>query len=172
MGMTCLTHPRVSILRQSRRLYEWGPSKEPKRPRTPTTSRTWAPRPRSGKTMARTGLRMMPTSPWSPLKFRTAGFPRYGLKAGISDEAFTCFPGFVFVLRAGYRHRCFPVLCQGRCGQRSTSLRAVIRSTPGVLAPAGLCCPGHILWPSTGGKRLGIPVILTLRSWWGGVFEA
>jgi len=38
--------------------------------------------------MARTGLRMMPTFPSSPLKFRTAGFPRYGLKAGISDEAF------------------------------------------------------------------------------------
>jgi len=32
--------------------------------------------------MARIGLRMMPTFPWPPLKFRTAGFPRYGLKAG------------------------------------------------------------------------------------------
>ena len=29
----------------------------------------------SGRTMARTGLRMMPTFPSSPLKFRTAGFP-------------------------------------------------------------------------------------------------
>ena len=29
--------------------------------------------------MARTGLRMMPTFPSSPLRFRTAGFPRYGL---------------------------------------------------------------------------------------------
>jgi hypothetical protein len=28
-----------------------------------------------GRTMARTGLRMMPTSPSSSLKFRTAGFP-------------------------------------------------------------------------------------------------
>jgi len=46
----------------------------------------------------------MPTFPSPPLKFRTAGFPRYGLKAGISDEAFpTC--GFAFALRAGYRHR-------------------------------------------------------------------
>jgi hypothetical protein len=41
----------------------------------------------SGKAMARTGLRMMPTFPSPPLKFRTAGFPQYGFKAGISDEA-------------------------------------------------------------------------------------
>ena len=38
--------------------------------------------------MARTGLRMMPTSPLSPLRFRTAGFPQYGSKAGLSDSAF------------------------------------------------------------------------------------
>ena len=38
--------------------------------------------------MARTGLRMMPTFPSPPLKFRTAGFPRYGFKASISDSAF------------------------------------------------------------------------------------
>ena len=37
--------------------------------------------------MARTGLRMMPTSPSSPLKFRTAGVPRYGFKASLSDNA-------------------------------------------------------------------------------------
>jgi hypothetical protein len=38
--------------------------------------------------MARTGLRMMPTFPSSPLKFRMAGFPRYGFKASLSDRAF------------------------------------------------------------------------------------
>jgi hypothetical protein len=37
--------------------------------------------------MARTGLRMMPTFPSSPLSFRTAGFPQYGCKAGFSDTA-------------------------------------------------------------------------------------
>ena len=42
----------------------------------------------SGGTMARTGLRMMPTSPSPPLKFRTAGFPQYGFKAGLSGRAF------------------------------------------------------------------------------------
>ena len=42
----------------------------------------------SGRIEARTGLRMMPTFPRSPLRFRKAGFPRYGSKAGISDGAF------------------------------------------------------------------------------------
>jgi hypothetical protein len=37
--------------------------------------------------VARTGLRMMPTFPPPPLKFRTAGFPRYGFKASLSDPA-------------------------------------------------------------------------------------
>jgi hypothetical protein len=31
---------------------------------------------------------MMPTSPRSPLSFRTAGFPQYGWKAGLSDGTF------------------------------------------------------------------------------------
>jgi glycine/D-amino acid oxidase-like deaminating enzyme len=53
----------------------------------------------SGKAMARTGLRMMPTFPSPPLKFRTAGFPRYGSKAGLSDEAFPA-GWFAIVLRA------------------------------------------------------------------------
>ena len=43
---------------------------------------------RSGRIEARTGLRMMPTFPRSPLSFRTAGFPQYGWKAGISGETF------------------------------------------------------------------------------------
>jgi hypothetical protein len=42
----------------------------------------------SGRTMARCGLRMMPPFPSSPLSFRTAGFPQYGWKAGVSDETF------------------------------------------------------------------------------------
>jgi hypothetical protein len=44
--------------------------------------------PQSGRIEARTGLRMMPTFPRSPLSFRTAGFPRYGWKAGLSGETF------------------------------------------------------------------------------------
>ena len=38
--------------------------------------------------MARTGLRMMPTFPSPPLKFRTVSFPQYGYKASRSDRAF------------------------------------------------------------------------------------
>ncbi len=44
--------------------------------------------PQSGRIEARTGLRMMPTSPRSSLSFRTAGFPQYGWKAGCSGGAF------------------------------------------------------------------------------------
>jgi len=40
--------------------------------------------------VARTGLRMMPTFPPLPLKFRRADFLRYGFKAGLSDGAFPC----------------------------------------------------------------------------------
>jgi len=43
---------------------------------------------RSGGIEARIGLRMMPTFPRSPLSFRTAGFPQYGWKAGLSGGAF------------------------------------------------------------------------------------
>ena len=42
----------------------------------------------SGGNEARFGLGMMPTFPRSPLSFRTAGFPQYGWRAGISDQAF------------------------------------------------------------------------------------
>jgi hypothetical protein len=41
----------------------------------------------SGKAVARSGLRMMPTFPPPPLKFRTVGFPQYGFKASLSAEA-------------------------------------------------------------------------------------
>src|SRR5260370_35227271 len=58
----------------------------------------------SGKAMARTGLRMMPTFPLPPLKFRTASFPRYGFKAGLSDGAFPA-GWFAIVLRALCCHR-------------------------------------------------------------------
>src|SRR3954467_6122620 len=47
-----------------------------------------SPHTESGRIEARTGLRMMPTFPRSPRSFRTAGFPPYGWKAGLSDGAF------------------------------------------------------------------------------------
>ena len=72
----------------------------------------------SGKAMARTGLRMMPTFPSPPLKFRTASFPRYGFKAGISDKAFPK-TWFAIVLRAHCFHRVLPARCQGRCAGKA-----------------------------------------------------
>jgi hypothetical protein len=80
---------------------------------------------RSGKAMAGTGLRMMPTFPLPPLKFRTAGFPQYGFKAGISDSAsimksLLCVRGDVLV---------------------STSVRAVFALPQGPSLRSGLCCP-------------------------------
>jgi Sulfatase len=89
--------------------------------------------PLSGKAMARTGLRMMPTFPSPPLKFRTAGFPRYGFKAGISDETFPIH-WFAIVLRARCFHRSSLLGVRGDV-LMSTSVRAVFRSTPGALAP-------------------------------------
>jgi hypothetical protein len=77
---------------------------------------------------------MMPTFPLPPLKFRTAGFPRYGFKAGISDEAFPSV-WFAIVLRALCFHRVFPALCQGRCAGEHLRASGLCRSTPGALAP-------------------------------------
>ena len=71
-----------------------------------------------GRAMARTGLRMMPTFPWLPLKFRTAGFPQSGFKAGVSDGPSRRLRGlrvvrFASVLRAHRLPRPIPVLSRG-----------------------------------------------------------
>ena len=96
----------------------------------------------SGKAMALIGLRMMPTFPSPPLKFRTAGFPQYGFKAGISDKA---FPKTRFVLRAHCCHRVLPALCQGRCAIRHLRASGPNRSTPGALAPVRVMLSRSIL---------------------------
>src|SRR3954462_14011518 len=57
---------------------------------TPITERP----PQSGRIEARTGLRMMPTFPRSPLSFRTAGFRQYGWKAGLLGGGFPEARGF------------------------------------------------------------------------------
>jgi hypothetical protein len=51
-----------------------------------------------GRAVARTGLRMMPTFPPLSLKFRKAGFPRYGFKAGMSDGP-SCRPRVLRVVQ-------------------------------------------------------------------------
>src|SRR6516164_2388552 len=90
--------------------------------------------------MARTGLRMMPTFPSPPLKFRTAGFPRYGSKAGLSDEAFPA-NWFAIVLRALGGHRLFPALCQGRCAEEHLRASGSTALPQGPSLRSGLCCP-------------------------------
>src|SRR3982751_4696418 len=103
----------------------------------------------SGKAMARTGLRMMPTFPLPPLKFRTASFHRYGLKAGLSDEAFPDDVWFAIALRALCCHR-DSLLCVRDDALLSTSVRADPplyprgpRSGPGSVVPV----PPHLLGP-------------------------
>ena len=96
---------------------------------------------RSGRAMARTGLRMMPTFPSSPLKFRTAGFPQYGFKAGfqrapsrewrprVTPSRFASF------LRARRLQHCIlRTVSETLCAQPPPCERSH-RSTPGVLTP-------------------------------------
>ena len=83
----------------------------------------------------------MPTFPSPPLKFRTAGFPRYGFKAGLSDEAFPAL-GFAIVLRALCCHR-DSLLCVRDDALVSTSVRADLAALPqGPSLRSGLFCPG------------------------------
>jgi hypothetical protein len=84
---------------------------------------------------------MMPTFPSPPLKFRTAGFPRYGFKAGISDKAFpkTGLPSS-FVPTAFTGCSLLYVRDDARVG---TSVRADPTALPqGPSLRSGLCCPG------------------------------
>ena len=98
--------------------------------------------------MARSGLRMMPTFPSSPLRFRTAGLPRYGSKAGLSDRT---FPDRTSVKLAPS----MPVACPGLSPSFVLSVAVwVLRSEPEAAARwntatlqgpslrSGLCCPG------------------------------
>ena len=105
----------------------------------------------SGRTMARTGLRMMPTFPSSPLKFRTAGFPRYGFKAGYQRAPSLEWHPRVVPSRFTTRlraHRC-NVSCSAQC--RSTlcaqapPFKRLRRSTPGALAPVRVLLSRSIL---------------------------
>ena len=130
-----------------------------------TRDRPELPRSRlSGKAMARTGLRMMPTFPLPPLKFRTAGFPRYGFKAGISDAAFPA-NWFAIVLRALCCHRCSR-LCVRDDALMSTSARTVSRSTPGALAPVRVLLSRSILtYPAPSAPLAGTPGLHRLAAY-------
>jgi hypothetical protein len=94
------------------------------------------------------GLRMMPTFPPPPLSFRTAGFPQYGWKVGLSGSAFPHVaqvkpaPGmpcasrrFASTLRALRCPTLPPALCRNKCARWCTAMRGVVSSTPEVFAP-------------------------------------
>jgi hypothetical protein len=93
--------------------------------------------------MARTGLRrMMPTSPSSPLKFRTVGFPQYGFKASLSDRA--C-PQRCTVKLA-------PSMPVPQCGLRHPSPASAAQRLPGSVskllrASTGRCARGPASLP-------------------------
>jgi hypothetical protein len=90
----------------------------------------------------------MPTFPSPPLKFRTAGFPQYGFKAGFSDGAFPRFaqvkpaPGMPIALR-GLRPpfvrfvvlQLYPLSVGELDSMTHRRSSGSCRSTPGVLAP-------------------------------------
>ena len=109
----------------------------------------------SGRIEARTGLRMMPTFPRSPLSFRTAGFPQYGWKDGVSDGAFPTRRSvqacsrhtlttywFASVLRASRRiHEC-PAQCRGRLRADAPPWRVGDPPPQGSSLESGFCCPG------------------------------
>ncbi len=90
---------------------------------------------------------MMPTSPSPSLKFRTAGFPRYGFKASLSGRAFpnaaTVKPAPGMPASTSGLHRPFARFRHGRSGRalcpglaappRAAVRAAACRSTPGVL---------------------------------------
>jgi hypothetical protein len=102
--------------------------------------------------MARTGLRMMPTFPSPPLKFRTAGFPQYGFKASMPDRAFPQVrflkpaPGIRSLLRslllpfARFHHRRSP-------GSASKTIAVATRRCAGDLPslPQGSLAPVRVM---------------------------
>jgi len=90
--------------------------------------------------MARTGLRMMPTFPSSPLRFRTVGFPQYGSKAGLSDGAFPCGlrPSFA-VSATGHSPRSESRWHNAEYRRRASGITALPQ---GPSLRSGLCCPG------------------------------
>ena len=93
------------------------------------------------------GLRMMPTFPPPPLSFRTAGFPQYGWKVGLSVPfprvaQLKPAPGmpwatqrFASTLRALRCPTLRSALCRNKWTRWRTAIRGVDSSTPEALAP-------------------------------------
>ena len=102
----------------------------------------------SGRTMALIGLRMMPTFPSSPLRFRTVGFPQYGSKAGLSGGTFPSSAphdrASPVCLRPSCRRQEHLVLALSRgvlLGQRHRRASGSAALPQGPSLRSGLCCP-------------------------------
>jgi hypothetical protein len=100
--------------------------------------------------MARTRLRMMLTFPSLSLKFRKAGFPRYGFKAGRSGRAFPttrelCVDRFASTLRAPRFRVSAPLGVGGHNALEHLRASGYCRSTPGALAPVRVMLSRSIL---------------------------
>jgi hypothetical protein len=103
------------------------------------------------------GLRMMPTFPPPPLSFRTAGFPQYGWKVGLSGSAFPHVtqvkpaPGmpcasckFASTLRALRCPRCVPH-CVGTVDSVAhCHLRSRLLYPRGLRSGLGSSVPAHL----------------------------
>ena len=104
--------------------------------------------------MARTGLRMMPTFPSPPLKFRTASFPRYGLKASLSGRAFPNAsavkpaPGMpASVARFASTLRTLPLRtrCPRSVSRPAVPPRAAVREAAPASLPQGSLAPVRVM---------------------------
>jgi hypothetical protein len=112
-----------------------------------------------GRIEARTGLRMIPTSPRSPLRFRTAGFPSVRLQSWPIRQGLPMIMQRLSVLPAcpsrdqvclhpscPPRQHGIPALCRRPPARWSTAMRATyIALLQGPSLRSRFCCPG----PST-----------------------
>ena len=105
---------------------------------------------------------MMPTFPPSSLRCRTAGFPRYGSKAGLSDGAFPALspvkpaPGttpcqlrFASILRVSRGGLRTPFRVGASFSVKHHHSTDICRFTPGALAPVRVMLSRSIItyWP-------------------------
>ena len=108
--------------------------------------------------MARTGLRMIPTFPSSPLRFRTAGFPSVRLQSWPIRQRLPMIMRWLSLLAAcpssdqvclrpscSPRQHESPVLGRRRAARSSAAMRATdVALLEGPSLRSGLCCPGPL----------------------------
>jgi hypothetical protein len=91
----------------------------------------------SSRAMALIGLRMMPTFPSPPLKFRTVGFPQYGYKASLSGG--TCQTNSRAKVDSRHTLEESPVCLHPSRTRRPRSLVSAVSPLPGRFARRCAC---------------------------------